>query len=175
MVSCMLAFMMSPLTGCNGGSSSPDNKDSSAETQSGQVDNTGKKVSVNYTGTYEDGTKFDSSYDRGQTLDFTVGSGQMISGFDNAVKTMKVGEERTVTLSPEEAYGAYDPQKVFTVDASSIIQGSPTVGSKVMVNNGAGVLQGKVTTVNGSKVTIDANSEMAGKTLIFDIKLEDVQ
>lgn len=77
---------------------------------SGMVEK-GNKVSVNYTGTLEDGTKFDSSYDRGQALEFTAGAGQMIPGFDAGIMGMKVGDKKTLTLSPEEAYGKYDETK----------------------------------------------------------------
>jgi len=68
-------------------------------------------IEVNYRGTFPDWTQFDSSYDRWQTLPFTVGAGQMIPGFDKAVVWMKVGEKKSVTLKPEEAYGERDPNK----------------------------------------------------------------
>ena len=72
----------------------------------------GDTVAVHYVGTLDDGTEFDSSRKRGQTLSFVVGAGQMIAGFDNAVKGMMVGETKTVTLPPEEAYGPYRQELV---------------------------------------------------------------
>lgn len=68
----------------------------------------GDDVEVHYTGTLEDGTKFDSSLDRGKTLPFTVGAQQMISGFDAGVVGMKVGDKKTMTLAAKDAYGEYD-------------------------------------------------------------------
>ncbi len=79
----------------------------------------GDSIGVNYRGTFPDGTQFDSSYDRWQTLPFTVGAGQMISGFDKAVVGMKVGEKKSITLKPEEAYGERDPNKKQEVQLSS--------------------------------------------------------
>ncbi len=75
----------------------------------------GDSVEVNYKGTLEDGSTFDSSYDRGQTLPFTVGIGQMISGFDKGVVGMKVGEKKTLVLAPVDAYGEYDESRKETV------------------------------------------------------------
>lgn len=79
------------------------------------MSNIGKKVKVNYRGTLDDGTQFDSSYDRGETLDFTCGAHQMIPGFDYAVADMAVGEKKTVHLAPSEAYGEHDDNLVFTI------------------------------------------------------------
>lgn len=162
-VTCVLAaFMVFALTGCGA---------------AGSVDNTGKKVAVNYTGTLDDGSKFDSSYDRGQPLEFTVGAGQMISGFDDAVKTMHVGETKTVHLTPDEAYGEYDPSKVVTVDKSSILQPSTySVGTKVVFKTSQGkTVQGTVSAIQGDQVTVDTNAEMAGKNLTFEITLEKIE
>lgn|GEM_PF-6138443 len=71
----------------------------------------GDKIAIHYTGTLEDGTKFDSSLDRGDPLEFTAGAGQMIAGFDAGVIDMKVGDKKTLTLAPKEAYGEYDETK----------------------------------------------------------------
>ncbi len=75
----------------------------------------GDTIEVNYTGTLEDGTKFDSSLDRGKTLPFTVGAGQMIKGFDTGVIGMKLGESKVLTLAPKDAYGEYDETRRQTV------------------------------------------------------------
>lgn len=71
----------------------------------------GDAIEVHYTGTLEDGTKFDSSLDRGDTLPFTVGAGQMIAGFDAGVVGMKLGESKVLTLAPADAYGEYDESR----------------------------------------------------------------
>ena len=74
--------------------------------------NNGDNVSVHYTGTLNDGTKFDSSHDRGEPISFTVGAGQMIAGFDSAVNGMVVGETKSITLEPDQAYGAKNPEAI---------------------------------------------------------------
>ena len=89
--------------------------------------NTGKKVKVHYTGTLDDGTKFDSSYDRGQTLDFTCMAGQMIPGFDKAVKDMEPGQTVNIRLAPEEAYGERDPRNVIKAPIIAALPGVESV------------------------------------------------
>lgn len=86
----------------------------------GAVTASGSKVEVNYKGTLEDGSQFDSSYDRGETLPFTVGAGQMIPGFDKAVLEMKVGDKKTVTLEPIDAYGEYDETAIQVVPKENL-------------------------------------------------------
>mgnify|MGYP005861296545 CR=1 FL=1 len=76
--------------------------------------NVGKKCRTHYRGTFNDGTQFDSSYDRGEPLEFTCGAGMMIQGFDKAVATMNVGDVIDVHLMPEEAYGEADPRAFIT-------------------------------------------------------------
>ena len=77
--------------------------------------NAGKTVRVHYTGTFNDGTKFDSSYDRNEPLEFVCGAGMMIRGFDEAVLDMEEGDVKKIHLMPEEAYGMPDPEAIFTV------------------------------------------------------------
>lgn len=98
--------------------------------------NVGKICRTHYRGTFNDGSQFDSSYDRGEPLEFTCGAGQMILGFDKAVATMKVGEKVTVHLMPEEAYGMADPNAIFTVEIAQL-PGSEdlTVGQQVYLSN----------------------------------------
>ena len=72
----------------------------------------GATVSIHYVGTFEDGTEFDSSHSRNQPLQFQVGSGQMISGFDAALPGMEIGEKKNITLAPDEAYGPHNPQAI---------------------------------------------------------------
>ena len=84
------------------------------------MSNVNKTCKVHYTGTFNDGTKFDSSYDRGEPLEFVCGAGMMIKGFDEAVKDMEVGQIIDIHLMPEEAYGMPDPENVFTVPLAQL-------------------------------------------------------
>ena len=139
--------------------------------------NFGKLVSVHYKGTFDDGTQFDSSYDRDQPLEFICGSGKMIVGFDAAVANMKVGEIVNVHLMPEEAYGQRDPNAIIAVPIANL-PGSEAlnVGEQVYLTNAYGQ-QFPVIVVDKDDVTItfDANNEMAGKELNFTIELLSVR
>jgi peptidylprolyl isomerase len=137
-----------------------------------RVASDGDTVSVHYTGTLQDGTVFDTS--RGKDpLTFTIGAGQMITGFDNAVRGMKVGEIKTVTLSPEEAYGQYRNDLIVELDRSQFPESMTlTIGQKVPLQNSSGQqFTAVIITINDSTVTLDANHELAGKTLTFEIEL----
>ena len=139
--------------------------------------NAGKKCSVHYTGTFNDGTPFDSSYDRGKPLTFVCGVGMMIRGFDAAVAEMEIGEIKDVHLMPEEAYGPADPNAVITIDVSRM-PGSETlqVGQRIYLQNALGQpFPVTVTAREGSTITLDANHEMAGKELNFRIELVSVE
>ena len=136
----------------------------------------GNTVSVHYKGTLEDGTEFDSSYERGETLTFQVGEGQMIKGFDAAVVGMEVGETKNVTLSSHEAYGPHDPrgiQKVpkelfeadFKFDIGAAISGTNPSGQPVV---------GTILSEEAETVTLDFNHPMAGHSLNFQIELVDI-
>jgi peptidylprolyl isomerase len=140
-----------------------------------QVVKNGDNISVNYTGSLQDGTVFDTSI--GKTpLTFTVGAGQMISGFDKAVVGMKVGEKKTVTLAPEEAYGEHRADLVLTLgrDKFSSIP-NLSIGLKVQMHNSSGqAFTATIVAIDASTVTIDANPELAGKTLIFEIEIVSI-
>ena len=84
------------------------------------MSNESKHCKVHYTGTFNDGTKFDSSYDRGEPLEFVCGAGMMIKGFDEAVKNMNVGEIVDVHLMPEEAYGQPNPDAIFELEIEQL-------------------------------------------------------
>ena len=138
--------------------------------------NVGKQCRVHYRGTLNDGTQFDSSYDRGETLDFTCGAGMMIKGFDEAVAKMSVGETVNIHLMPEEAYGMPDPQAIFTVEIEQMPGAdSVEVGQGVYLQNAYGQpFPAKVTAKDDKTITFDANHEMAGKELNFMIELVEV-
>jgi peptidylprolyl isomerase len=143
---------------------------------SDQLAKDGDTVALHYTGTLEDGTQFDSSYDRGEPLTFTIGDGQMIAGFDNGVRGMKVGEIKTVTIPPEEAYGTYNPDLIVVLSRDQFpAEMTLAVGQRVQMQNNLGQ-QFVVTIVEitSSTVTVDANHELAGKTLIFEIELVSI-
>lgn len=138
--------------------------------------NVGKTCRVHYRGTFNDGTQFDSSYDRGQPLEFVCGAGQMIRGFDAAVADMELGQVLDIHLMPEEAYGPADPSAIFTVEIAQL-PGSEdlTVGQQVYLYSSAGQpFRVKVTAKDDTNITFDANHEMAGKELNFSIQLMEV-
>ena len=139
--------------------------------------NVGKTCRTHYRGTFNDGTQFDSSYDRGEPLEFVCGAGQMIRGFDAAVADMEVGQEVDVHLMPEEAYGMPDPAAVFTVEIANL-PGSEDLeaGQQVYLTNQYGQpFPVKVAAKGETTITFDANHEMAGKELNFHIELVEVK
>lgn len=140
------------------------------------MSNEGKKVSVHYTGTLDDGTKFDSSYDRGETLDFTCMAGQMIPGFDRAVKDMEVGQTVNVHIPAADAYGEYDESKLQRIPLEAI-GGSEDmpVGEQVILRNAAGqAFPVFLKAIEDGMAVFDMNHEMAGKDLNFEITLVSV-
>lgn len=139
--------------------------------------NVGKTCKVHYRGTFNDGTQFDSSYDRGEPIEFVCGSGMMIQGFDKAVASLNVGESVDIHLMPEEAYGEVDPEAFITV-AISELPGSEDlkVDDMIYLQNEYGQqFPAKVTALTDSEITFDANHEMAGKELNFRIELVEVK
>lgn len=139
--------------------------------------NVGKTCRTHYKGTFNDGTQFDSSYDRGEPLEFICGAGQMIKGFDAAVADMEVGQVVDVHLMPEEAYGMSDPNAIFTVDIEQL-PGSENLeeGQQVYLSNQYGQpFPVKVVAKEEKTITFDANHEMAGKELNFRIELVEVK
>ena len=138
--------------------------------------NVGKTCRAHYRGTFNDGTQFDTSYDRGKPLEFVCGAGQMILGFDKAVADMEVGQALDVHLMPEEAYGMPDPNAVFSVEIVQL-PGSEELeaGQQVYLSNQFGQpFPVKVVEKDEKMITFDANHEMAGKELNFRIELVEV-
>ena len=138
--------------------------------------NVGKTCRTHYRGTFNDGTQFDSSYDRGEPLEFVCGAGMMIPGFDQAVANMEVGETVDVHLMPFEAYGEVDPAMILSV-AYEQMPGSEklSVGQRVTLQGPQGQLVPvRVTEMTDKTITFDANHEMAGKELNFRIELVEV-
>ena len=139
--------------------------------------NVGKTCRTHYRGTFNDGTQFDSSYDRGEPLEFVCGAGMMIKGFDAAVANMEVGEIRDVHLMPSEAYGEADPGAVFKVEIAQMPGAeNVSVGQQVYLQSRSGQpVPVKVVAKDEKTVTFDANHEMAGKELNFRIELVEVR
>jgi len=135
----------------------------------------GDTVSVHYTGTLENGAQFDSSRGK-EPLTFVIGAGEMIAGFDSAVRGMKVGEIKTVTLQPEEAYGPQRPDLIFTLSRDQIPEDmTVTIGQRLPMQSESG--QQFVVTVielGEDTLTVDANHPLAGKVLIFEIELMSI-
>lgn len=139
--------------------------------------NVGKTCRTHYRGTFNDGTQFDSSYDRGEPLEFVCGAGMMIKGFDKAVANMEVGEKVDVHLMPEEAYGQRDEEAVVTLEIAEL-PGSEelVVGQQVYLQDPYGrPFPVKVVAKDDTNITLDANHEMAGKELNFTIELVEVK
>jgi FKBP-type peptidyl-prolyl cis-trans isomerase 2 len=135
----------------------------------------GDTVSVHYAGRLDDGTPFDSSEGR-EPLSFTLGAGQVVAGFDEAVTGMEVGEDKTVRLEPEAAYGERRDDLVLDVPKTAFPDGSaPSVGQGVRLGlQGGGALEARVVEVEDESVTLDANHPLAGQALTFDLTLVDV-
>jgi len=135
----------------------------------------GDKVKVNYTGKFVDGTVFDSSNGR-EPLEFTVGSGQVIPGFDQAVVGMHPGESKTINISSDQAYGPRYDEAVITVDRNEFPADlNPQVGDKLQLMEPDGkMVIVTVTDSNPATVTLDGNHPLAGEDLVFDIEVVGV-
>ncbi|UCC61323.1 MAG: peptidylprolyl isomerase [Dehalococcoidia bacterium] len=135
----------------------------------------GDTVRVDYTGTLDDGTQFDSSFGR-EPLQFTIGGGQMIPGFDQAVIGMKRGEVKTVVIPPDEAYGPYREELVVEFDREDLPAGQDwKVGDPVSLQvTGGQIIPATVIEVTESTIKVDANHRLAGKNLTFEIHLVEI-
>ena len=140
-----------------------------------QVEN-GNTVSVHYRGTLTDGTEFDSSHGRGETLTFQVGAGQMISGFDAALPGMAVGETKNISITADEAYGQPNPELIGDIPKEAFPPGfSFEVGTMVQGQDENGrPLVGQINESQEETVTVDFNHPMAGKDLNFEIELVSI-
>ena len=133
----------------------------------------GTTVRVHYRGTLEDGSEFDTSRGR-DPLEFTIGSGQVIPGFESAVADMTVGDNTTITLDAENAYGGYHEEAVQVVPVTAFTD-DPYEGAVVQLLGPNGErLAATITTIEGDDVTLDFNHPLAGKELTFEIELIEV-
>lgn len=133
---------------------------------------TGDTVHVHYTGKLDDGTEFDSSAGR-EPLEFAVGGGQVIAGFDKAVEGMTAGDTKSVRIPADEAYGSHHDQLVQEVPRSALPDEiEPVVGMRLQTPGPEGqAIQLVVTAVSPDSVTVDGNHPLAGEALNFDIEL----
>lgn len=135
----------------------------------------GDKVKVHYTGRLKDGTQFDSSAGRAP-LEFEVGAGMMIKGFDAAVNGMEVGQKVTAEIAAADAYGEANPQLIIDVPRTNLPPDlNPQVGQQLgMTQPNGQQVPVKVKEVHDDKIVIDANHDLAGKDLVFDIELVEI-
>jgi len=135
----------------------------------------GDTVKIHYTGRLQDGSVFDSSSGR-EPLQFSIGSGQVIPGFEEAVTGMKVGEKKTVEIPCDKAYGERDPSMVMVVDRQHVpAELNPEVGQRLEMGGPSGeLLIVNVIEVNDENITLDANPPLAGEDLVFDIELVEI-
>ena len=136
----------------------------------------GDKVSIDYKGSLDDGTVFDSSKNHDKPLQFVVGSGQVIPGFDKAVTGMKVNEEKKFTLQPADAYGEKNPKLTHKIARSSLPpEPEPKKGMGLMMGApGQPDRRAMIAEVTKEHVVIDMNHPLAGKALTFVIKLIEI-
>jgi len=141
----------------------------------GQTAKKGDTVKVNYTGRSEDGSVFESSIGL-MPLKFTIGSDEVVNGFENAVVGMHPGEKKTVVVEPEEGFGMYDDSLVFEVPNDELPEGViPDIGMDFeMVDEEGYEISAVVIGISGGSVTVDANAALAGKTVIYDIELLEI-
>ena len=136
--------------------------------------NEGDTVRVHYTGSLSDGSVFDSSRGR-EPLEFTLGEGRVISGFDEAVTGMSPGQERQVTIPADQAYGGRRDDLVFAVPRTQFPEGmEPAVGLEVQLTQGGQRAVARIAEVSDESVTLDANHPLAGKDLTFDLELVEI-
>jgi peptidylprolyl isomerase len=136
----------------------------------------GNSIKVHYVGTLEDGTEFDNSYKRGEPIEFVVGSGNIIKGFDEGVVGMSVGEKKMVSVPPSEGYGEYNDNARDYVGRDRFPSDFAfSVGAQVMSQTPNGdPLIATILEVNDDNVLLDFNHPMAGKNLNFELELVEL-
>ena len=135
----------------------------------------GDTVKVNYTGKLTDGSEFDSSKDR-EPLQFTIGEGQLILGFEEAIVGMNIGDSKTVNVPVEKAYGPHREEWVMDIDRNEFPKDlEPEVGQRLQLRQDDGeIVVVQVSAVTEETVTLDANHPLAGEDLIFEIELLEI-
>ncbi len=135
----------------------------------------GDTVKIHYSGRLQDGKEFDSSSGR-EPLQFKIGSGKVIPGFEEVVTGMKVGEKKTAEIPCKKAYGERDPSLVMVVDRRHVPDDiDPEVGQRLEMGSPSGeIIAVSIIDVSDENITLDANPPLAGEDLTFDIELVDI-
>ena len=133
----------------------------------------GDRVRVHYNGTLEDGSVFSSTYEEDEPFEFTIGEQHLLKSFENAVIGMRVGETKTISVPPEDAYGQHREEFVFNVERSQFPANLELeLGKRLQIRSREGkVVLATIKAVTEDSVTLDANDPLAGKTLRFEIEL----
>jgi len=136
----------------------------------------GDTVKVHYTGTLEDGTVFDTSVER-EPLEFTLGQGQLIPGFEQAVIGMKIGDLKTINIPADQAYGPYRDDLILVIERDQLPEDlDPEVGQQLqMIQADGSSITVIIIEISETTATIDANHPLAGKDLTFEIELIEIQ
>ncbi len=136
----------------------------------------GNTVKVHYTGTLGDGTVFDTSVER-EPLEFTLGEGKVIPGFEEAVKGMKVGQPKTVTIPVDDAYGPRRDDLILVIERTQLPENlNPEVGQRLQMQQANGQRSVVIVTdVSEKTITVDTNHPLAGEDLTFELKLVEVK
>lgn len=163
----VLALAALLLAACSSGDDSASESETPSDTDGGFMVQDGDLLEVHYVGTLDDGSVFDSSRERDAPFAFTVGAEQVIAGFDEAVRGLKVGDTRIVTIQPADAYGERDEEFVVEVPFGPD-QADVAVGDEVVLNTGQPAV---VLEVKEGTVVLDANHKLAGQALTFDIEI----
>lgn len=132
----------------------------------------GSKVKVHYTGRLEDNNVFDTSTDK-EPLEFTVGSGMLIPGFENGVVGLNAGDKKTIELDPEQAYGPIREELINEIPKENLPEGVQ-VGQVLQAQTEQGPITVKLIELNETTGKVDANHPLAGKKLIFDLEVVEV-
>lgn len=140
------------------------------------MSNEGKTVKIHYIGTLDNGEQFDSSYSHGEPIEFVCMQGQVIKGFDDAVKDMAVGDKKTIHLEPSEAYGKVREDLIQEVPLENVPNSDqlPVGGTVYMHGPDGRPFPVQVVKIEDGKVTFDMNHPLAGKPLNFELELVEV-
>ena len=145
------------------------------QSPSTQVATAGDTVQVNYKGYFDNGEVFDSSDIHGKPLEFVVGGGRVVTGFNAAVEGLAIGEKITVRLSPDQAYGEWTEKNFMMINKSDFPENSTfEINQSVYLSTPQGSFVFPMIAIDESTVTIDTNHHLAGKTLNFDIELVSI-
>ena len=136
----------------------------------------GDMIRVHYHGTLEDGTVFSSTYQEKEPFEFAVGKGSVLPGFEQAVIGMNVGDTRSISIPPEQAYGQHKKEFVFMMNRAQAPAGlNLEVGKRLQIRTNQGKTTiATITAITEDSVILDANDPLAGKTLKFEIELIEI-